>query len=92
MDPEAEPNAAPWTGLVIVKSQQLEKIPPSLHKSYFDHPTLSDLTIQFSGRSIYVHRIVLSRSSEYFASLLTGKFQVSTLCLPTRAPHSLGQR
>jgi hypothetical protein len=47
-------------------------------KDYFDDPTLSDLTIRLSDRSIHVHRIVLCRKSEYFNSMLTGNFQVHT--------------
>jgi hypothetical protein len=51
--------------------------PPPLHKTYFNDPTLSDLTIKLSDRSVYVHRIVLCRGSEYFDKLLTGRFKVS---------------
>jgi hypothetical protein len=49
---------------------------PDLYKSYFDDPTLSDLTLKLSDRTVHVHRIVLCRASEYFTSLLAGKFQV----------------
>jgi hypothetical protein len=50
---------------------------PALFKSYFDDPTLSDITIKLSDRSVYVHRIVLSRRSEHFSnSLATKNFKV----------------
>lgn len=56
----------------------LQKLPTSrLYKAYFDDPTLSDLTIQLSDRTVHVHRIVLCRGSEYFTKTLTGRFQVS---------------
>ena len=58
--------------------------PPPLYKTYFNDPTLSDLTIKLSDRSVYVHRIVLCRDSEYFDKLLTGRFKASTL---PRAPR-----
>jgi hypothetical protein len=44
-----------------------------LFKSYFDDPTLSDITIKLSDRSVHLHRIVLSRRSEYFSTLLATK-------------------
>jgi hypothetical protein len=47
-----------------------------IFKDYFDDPTLSDLTIRLSDRTVHVHRIVLCRKSEYFNSLLTGHFKV----------------
>jgi hypothetical protein len=52
--------------------------PPTLelYRSYFDDPTLSDLTIKFSDRTVHAHRITLCRASQYFTSLLTGSFQV----------------
>lgn len=48
-----------------------------LYKDYFNDLTLSDLTIRLSDRTVHAHRIVLCRGSEYFAKLLTGRFQVS---------------
>lgn len=48
----------------------------NLYRTFFDDPTLSDLTIRLSDRSVRVHRIVLCRQSEYFTKLLTGQFQV----------------
>ena len=49
---------------------------PDLYKSYFDNPTFSDLTLKLSDRTVHVHRIVLCRGSEYFTSLLAGRFKV----------------
>jgi hypothetical protein len=46
-----------------------------LVNSYFDDPTFSDLTIKLGDRVVHVHRVVLCRGSEYFTSLLAGKFQ-----------------
>lgn len=51
-----------------------------IFKDYFDDPTLSDLTIRLSDRTVHVHRIVLCRKSEYFNSLLTGRFKVCLSC------------
>jgi hypothetical protein len=61
--------------------------PPTLdvYKSYFDDPTLSDLTLKLSDRTVHIHRIVLCRASEYFTSLPTGSFQVIPLTHPHRA-------
>ena len=50
----------------------------SVIKNYFDDPTFSDLTILLSDRSVNAHRIVLCRKSEYFKTLLTGHFKVSS--------------
>ena len=50
--------------------------PSDLYRSYFDDPALSDLTIKLSDRTVHAHRVVLCRASEYFTSLLAGKFQV----------------
>jgi hypothetical protein len=47
-----------------------------LHKSYFDDPTLSDLTIRIVDRTVHVHRIVLCRRSIYFEKLILGEFKV----------------
>ena len=47
-----------------------------LYRDYFDDPTLSDLTISLGNKTVRTHRIVLCRGSEYFAKLLTGRFQV----------------
>jgi hypothetical protein len=61
--------------------------PPTLdlYKSSLDNPTLSDLTLKLSDRTVHVHRIVLCRASEYFTSLLTGGFQVIR---PTNSRHA----
>ena len=48
-----------------------------IHKHYFDDPTLSDLTIRLSDRTVHVHRIVLFRRSAYFEKLILGGFKVS---------------
>jgi hypothetical protein len=47
-----------------------------LYKTYFDDPTLSDLTIKLGDRTVQVHRIVLCRVSEHFALLLKDNLQV----------------
>jgi hypothetical protein len=47
-----------------------------LYKTFFDDVTLSDLTIKLGDRTVQVHRIVLCRVSEYFASLLKDNLQV----------------
>jgi hypothetical protein len=47
-----------------------------LYKTYFDDPRMSDLKIRLSDRTIQVHRIVLCRASERFASLLEDGLQV----------------
>lgn len=52
------------------------KGPPALFKSYFDDPTMSDITIILSDRTVHAHRIVLCRGSEYFSNLLAESSQV----------------
>jgi len=47
---------------------------------HFDDPKFSDLTIKLSDRIVHVHRVVLCRGSEYFTSLLAGRFHVSCCC------------
>ena len=47
------------------------------HKHFFNDPTLSDLTIRLSDRTVYVHRIVLCRRSAYFEKLILSGFKVS---------------
>jgi hypothetical protein len=47
-----------------------------LYKTYFDDPTLSDLTIKLGDRTVQVHRIVLCRVSEHFVLLLKDNLQV----------------
>ncbi|GAB7324721.1 hypothetical protein MBLNU13_g08580t1 [Cladosporium sp. NU13] len=49
-----------------------------LYKAFLDDPTLSDVTIRLSDRSLYAHHIVLCHGSEYFAKMLTGRFQESS--------------
>lgn len=49
----------------------------SYHKHFFNDPTLSDLTIRLSDRTVYVHRIVLCRRSAYFEKLILRGFKVS---------------
>lgn len=56
--------------------QQNDTVAAPLDKTYFDDPSLSDLTIKLSDRSVHVHRIVLCRGSKYFEKLITGQFQV----------------
>jgi len=50
----------------------------TFNKHYFNDPTLSDLTIRLSDRTVHVHRIVLCRRSAYFEKLILGGFKVST--------------
>ena len=50
----------------------------TFHNHYFNDPTLSDLTIRLSDRTVHVHRIVLCRRSAYFEKLILGGFKVST--------------
>jgi hypothetical protein len=45
---------------------------------HFDDPTFSDLTIKLSDRVVHVHQVVLCRGSQYFTSLLAGKFMVGS--------------
>ena len=63
-----------------------QPLPSKLYKAYLNDPTLSDLKIQLSDRSVYAHRIVLCRGSAYFAKMLTGHFQVSHMPLAQRVP------
>jgi hypothetical protein len=55
----------------------------NISKSFFNDPELSDLTIRFSGETIYVHQIILCRRSKYFRKLLLGPFRVS--CVPIQS-------
>lgn len=48
-----------------------------IYKDYFNDPTLSDLTIRLSDRTVHVHRIVLCRRSKYFNKLILNGFKVS---------------
>lgn len=56
-------------------------------KAYFGEPMLSDLKVHLSDTTVYAHRIVLCRGSEYFTNMLTGRFQVSHM--PTFLKHSI---
>ena len=47
-----------------------------LHKTYFDDPRHSDLTIVLGDRSVHAHRVVLSRVSEYFDLLFENNHRV----------------
>ena len=49
----------------------------NIYKAYFNDPTLSDLTIRLSDRTVHVHRIVLCRRSVYLEKLILGAFKVS---------------
>jgi len=51
--------------------------PGDIYKTYFNDPTLSDLTILLSDRKVYVHRIILCRRSKYFNRLILNGFKVS---------------
>lgn len=48
-----------------------------IYKTYFNDPTLSDLTILLSDQKVYVHRIILCRCSKYFNRLILNGFKVS---------------
>ena len=52
-----------------------------LYKAYFDDPTLSDLTIRLSNRTVHVYRVVLCRRSVYFEKLILSGFKVSNLAI-----------
>jgi len=59
----------------------LPTIAPSsgdIYKTYFNVPTLSDLTILLSDQKVYVHRIILCRCSKYFNKLVLNGFKVSS--------------
>jgi hypothetical protein len=58
---------------VLKKELRRTKNLPELFKSYFDDPTLSDITIKLSDRSVHLHQIVLCRRSEYFSTFLATK-------------------
>ena len=70
----------------------LEPYKPStskLYKAFLNDPMLSDVTIRLGDRSLYAHRIVLCRGSEYFARMLTGRFQVSHM--PPSTSHKISE-
>lgn len=54
----------------MAQSKTNAALESELYKAYFDDPTLSDLTIRLTDRSLHVHRIVLCRGSGFFTSLL----------------------
>jgi hypothetical protein len=56
--------------------QAILKGPPALFKTYFDDPTMSDITIMLQSRTVHAHGIVLCRGSEYFSNLLAEPSQV----------------
>lgn len=72
--------------LRLLQSELQKPTTSRLYKAYFDDPTLSDLTIQLSDRTVHVHRIVLCRGSEYFAKMLTGHFQVCAVTMLLGSP------
>ena len=45
--------------------------PPALFKTYFDDLKMSDITICLNDRTVFLHKIVLCRGSEYFSNLLS---------------------
>jgi hypothetical protein len=69
------PSNASTKGELETLRKELKRIKnlPALFKSYVDDPTLSDITIKLSDRSVHLHRIVLSRRSEYFSTVLATK-------------------
>ena len=62
------PSASPVPHTAVFERQ--------LYKTFFDDATLSDLTIKLGDHTVQVHRIVLCRVSEHFASLLEDSIQV----------------
>jgi hypothetical protein len=73
-----------------VPSNEQTQLPVTkLHKTFFDDPTLSDLTIRLSDRTVYVHRIILYRGSEYSIKQLAGPFLVSLMRTPLQEGLSL---
>jgi hypothetical protein len=70
-------NPTPTSDLMITSSTLYQ--PSSLYKGFLNDPTSSDVTIRFGGKRVYAHRAVLCRGSEYFAKMLTGQFQVSSM-------------
>jgi hypothetical protein len=71
---------------VEMTDQVTLKGPPALFKTYFDDPTMSDITIMLQGRTVYAHGIVLCRGSEYFSNLLaeSSHVRISTLAALTQ--------
>lgn len=47
---------------------------------YHNFGAFSDVTIEFGSQKIKGHKIILAQGSEYFKTLLGGKFKVS--CIP----------
>jgi hypothetical protein len=70
------PDSLPFK-LTSTSPRMSEPLYSKLYKAFLDDPTLSDLTLRLGDRSVYAHRIVLCRGSEYFAHMLTGRFKVS---------------
>ncbi|KAF4555075.1 Hypothetical protein D9617_3g021450 [Elsinoe fawcettii] len=46
-------------------------------KSHFNAELFSDVTLAFSGRHIYAHRVILAARSRYFVTLFAGPFEES---------------
>ena len=95
MDPSASQQSfmhskPPTSGLALTSSTPYKSQPSKLYKAFLDDPALSDLTICLSDRTVYAHRIVLCRGSEYFANMFTGRFQVSQMpTAPTNKARKL---
>ena len=80
----------PTSGLALASSTPYISQSSKLYKAFLDDPALSDLTIRLSDRTVYAHRIVLCRGSEYFANMFTGRFQVSQMpTAPTNKARKL---
>ena len=50
-----------------------------ISKSYFNDSTLSNRTIRFGDKTIYIHDVILCRRSKYFRKLILGPFKVSCI-------------
>lgn len=77
-------NASP-SKLTPTSTNLYKPVTPKLYKAFLNDRTLSDLMIHLGDISVYAHRIVLCRGSEYFSRMLTGRFQVSQM--PTAPPY-----
>lgn len=59
-----------------------------VYKTYFNNSKFSDLTIRFSNKTIYVHKIILCRQSKYFEKLIDGPFLVILILCSMLSIHA----